>query len=90
VHELDAPGEDARRAMFHGVALALARAPPPPAAREPATPPPAVRACLACLWCSESVARQGPVCIEPPLVGTIASGWGCCTQTVCSCKGSMS
>ncbi len=71
VHELDAPGEDARRAMFHGVALVLARAPPPPAAREPATPPPVVRACLARLWCSESVERQGPVGIAPPLVGTM-------------------
>ena len=43
VHELRAPPADARSAMFRGVALALARAPPPPAAPQPATPLPPVR-----------------------------------------------
>ena len=44
VHELCAPPFDARAAMFRGVALALARAPPPLAAPQPATPLPPVRA----------------------------------------------
>jgi len=42
VHELRPPPVDARSAMFRGVALALARAPAPPAEHPPATPLPAV------------------------------------------------